>query len=128
LLLVCCWPAAGPDRSPSCENPAQRTEFTVADNYQRVYQRVAEQARECWTTGFIFSPQASFDVDADLLSELGEGRVALRFENVGTWYSVVTDIIRISADETLVTVMVGTDRYVGAFDQVRRWANAGTEC
>lgn len=75
-------------------NAAKRHEFVLPANYQEVYRNIASTARNCWVGGFLLSPQAQRNVDADLLPDLGRGEVTIWMSNINRNVYAHADIER----------------------------------
>lgn len=56
---------------------------TYPDNYQLVYKRILDPAKQCSEGGMAFSLSASLNVDAQLYNELGYGEISYSMINVG---------------------------------------------
>lgn len=69
-----------------------KAEASFARNYQAVYRDLTNAARRC-ATGASIGLAASFELDAEIYSELGFGEAAFRLSNVGVsnfyWKAII---------------------------------------
>ncbi|MDA4848020.1 hypothetical protein [Hoeflea poritis] len=109
------------------ESSSNKRTFTVSQNYQQVYRNISKTASQCLTRGIVLSSQASWDVDAQLYSELGYGEIDFYLNNVGKDFYATAKVER-QGSGTKVTV-VSRERFKDRFsDSFQRWAKGSTAC
>ena len=100
-----------------------------SENYQAVYKRIFDTAKACAETGFLFSPQASMNVDAQLYSELGMGEITYSLLNMSIRnYYWKAKIEKDGAGSKLTIYSGNTLRNAVWLDKIKSWANGSTSC
>ncbi|MBK6897440.1 MAG: hypothetical protein IPH06_12700 [Alphaproteobacteria bacterium] len=125
LLMLTACAAASKEKLKS--TAAQKYKFEVTKNYQEVYRHIAERGRECWETGYLFSPQAQNIIDADLYSDLGEAEVSWRMVNFGNSYYATAIIQRIDNNKTQVTVLNSLKSWDDIGKKIEKWVTKPQE-
>ena len=98
-----------------------------AENYQAVYRRISQTATRCRTANA--GPYASFNVDAELYSDLGFGEVTSSLINWGVRNYYWKAKVEKTAAGSTVTVHSGNTLFnAKARDQILRWADGDTAC
>lgn len=108
-------------------NAARRHEFALPANYQEVYRNIATVARNCWVGGFLLSPQAQRNVDADLFSDLGRGEVTIWMSNIGRNVYAHADIERADGGSR-VTVYTYFSSWDSIGPRMEKWAKGEADC
>jgi hypothetical protein len=100
---------------------------TYSENYQEIYRRVASTAKRCQSGNV--NAYASYDVDAELYSELGYGEVSMSLVNVGTRNYFWTAKIEKAGTGSKLTVNSGNTLASGSNQKsVVRWASGDENC
>jgi len=120
LLLTSCAASTIADLK---NKPSGVYEFTVNENYQRVYEKISEQGRRCWET-------MTIALDTDLYSELGEAKVTWRVKGIASAssYYAMAEINKISSILTKVKVYYYFSTWGNLGHVVEKWTNDYKEC
>lgn len=108
-------------------DPGASDEFTVNDNYQRVYKRMQTKFHDCLGEGII-GLRASMHIKNNLYPDLGEAEISYMMRNVGAAnYLIHTDITKITANETKVKSYMQIKMNSGKqLAIIRKWATDTT--
>ena len=97
-------------------------EFTVDQNYQRVYRNLLTKFRDCMGEGWA-GAFASFHVVEGLYPDLGEAEISHMMTNAGTKnYYMHVEIKEVTADKTSVKAYVQLSTWKRQLEKVRPWA------
>ncbi|NSX96159.1 hypothetical protein [Agrobacterium vitis] len=123
LSLSAC--SSSPDALDKSAN-AVRQEKTYADNYQEVYRRLANTARRCMSATGSYT---SFQVDADIYSELGYAELAYSLQSLGSRNYYWKAKIEKSGTGSKIGVISGNTLAQGrTLRDVIRWADGDPKC
>ena len=104
------------------ENYSKKIEFTVEENYQRVYKNLLDKVHECMGEGWagVF---ASFHIKNELYNELKEGEITFLMSNAGMQsYYMHIDVTSISEKRTKVDAYVYYSTWEKELPLIRQWA------
>lgn len=100
---------------------------SYAENYQEIYRRVFSVASRCGTGNI--SAYASFDLDAQLYSELGYGELTMSLSNLGTRNYFWKAKIERNGEGSKMTVNSGNSLAAPKMQRdVFRWAKGDEKC
>lgn len=129
LLSILAVLASCSSTSGDLERKTQSTAKTAtfAENYQEIYRRVSNSAKNC-SSGNI-NAYASYEIDAQLYNELGYGEVTLSLSNLGTRNYYWKAKIEKQDTGTKVTVHAGNTLNAKQLSSnVLRWAGGDEAC
>lgn len=107
------------------ENSSKVIEFSVEENYQRVYKNVLDKMHECLGEGWagVF---ASYHIKSELYSELKEGEITFLMSNAGIQsYYLHADIFGISEEQTKVDAYAYYSTWEKSLPLIKQWASDG---
>lgn len=130
LAIAAALSLAGCSSTPSeleKSKDAVKTERSYSENYQEIYRRITTSARSC-VSGHI-NAYASFQVDADLYSELGYGEITMSLLNLGSRnYYWKAKVEKAGGGSKLSVVAGNTLVKNSMLNDVTGWADGGTVC
>ena len=107
------------------ENPSKTIEFTIEENYQRVYKNLLEKMNECMGEGWagVF---ASTHIKHELYNELKEGNITFLMSNAGSQsYYMHIDVASIADKKTRINAYVYYSTWEKNLPLVKQWAFDG---
>jgi len=107
------------------EHYSKKIEFTVDNNYQRVYKNILDKMHECKGEGWagVF---ASYHIQHELYNDLKEGYITFLMSNAGSQsYYMHIDVASISDEQTNVNAYVYYSTWEKNLPLVKQWAFYG---
>lgn len=105
-------------------------EFTVEENYQRVYKNLLDKIHECKGEAWA-GESASYRIRDELFTELKEGHITFIMSNAGSQsYYIHIDIISIADKKTKAKAYVYYSTQKDYLPLIKQWAfdgNSGCE-
>ena len=121
--LAGCFPAT-PDLIR--QQPSNRTEFTIAENYQALYRRIVPIMRHCGGEQAWIGDQAT--VRSEIYSDIRKAEISKEGTNMllGRRIEWLVELDAIGDKQTKVTVFEGIGK--GWSRIIREWAEGKTDC
>ena len=124
LLVAGCAPST---HQALTHDYSDRQQYTVNENYQSVYRRMQNNARQCYETGLI---TAQMQVRSDLYTDIREGIISVVLSGalgVDTYLGI--EIKALSDDKTRITVYNALSSWNKTQKIIRAWAeNTSNGC
>jgi hypothetical protein len=127
LIITCVFLASCTTSSvkESKKLSASSVEFTVEENYQRVYKNLLDKTHEC--KGEVWAGEsASYRIRDELFTELKEGHITFIVYNSGSQsYYIHTDITLIADNKTKAKVYIYKNTRKEYLPLIKQWALDG---
>lgn len=126
LLAIALFSLAGcaPNTVKGVKDSAAGTvKFHTAQNYQKTYKTILDQARECYSGALLLGGTR---VDGDLFSELRRGEVAVAAEGLAGQNVYLVAEVSAAGDGADVTIWHAMSTHRGAAQAMREWVEVGS--